>query len=145
MHRRIKGWVEKGCPNAAHRDVLLDAEMAAYKGKPKMAKVKYKTAINLSARGGLLLDAGLSCERYDEFLLETQVGSQDNEDAIFQLRRAIQYYQEVGAQRKVIQVDEKFAHLWPPPTETERNDRVGEAVSVLSFDVSVNSSFYAAE
>lgn len=145
MHRLIKGWVEKGCPNAAHLDALLDAEMAAYKGKAKMAKEKYKTFINLSARGGLLLDAGLSCERYGEFLLGTQVGSRNDEDAIFQLRRAIQYYQEVGAQRKVVQVDEKFAHLWSPPTETARNDRVGEAVSVNSFDVSVNSSFYPAE
>lgn len=113
MHKRVKKWATKGNPNANHFDALFEAELAAFRGKTFAAISKYETAVLLSARSGLLVDAALCSERFAEFLLQQQ---DREDDAKFRFEQAIAFYKEVGAFRKADSLSQEQAALWPPPS-----------------------------
>eukprot|EP00977_Amphora_coffeiformis_P012111 scaffold2989_cov184-Amphora_coffeaeformis.AAC.7 len=113
-HKVIKRWIEQGCPNVSYYDALLEAEYAACQGRKFLARQKYDIAIVISARGGLLLDAGFAAERLGEYLLEI---GEPNDDALFQLKRAAQYYEEIGAHGKASQLLRKHSGLVSLPDQ----------------------------
>ena len=113
IRRRVKNWIAKGNPNLGHVDILLEAEHAALKRKPSLARQKFELAVFLSARSGLMLDAGLASELFGEYCLELG----DVGDATFHLKDAIKFYTDVGAAGKVRQLSVKYSDLLPRPTE----------------------------
>lgn len=113
MYRRVKDWISQGNPNVNHIAALLEAEIEALKNKPFNAISKYEAAILLSARSGLLMEAGIASERLAELLLECK----RTDDAKYRFENAIAYYTEVGALLKVDLLQAERAELWPRPTD----------------------------
>jgi len=113
-HKVIKGWIEQGCPNVSYYDALLEAEYAACQGRKFLARQKYDIAIVISGRTGLLLDAGFAAERLGEYLLDI---GEPKDDALFQLKRAHQYYSEIGAHGKVSQLLRRHSGLVSLPEQ----------------------------
>ena len=114
IHRRVKRWVADGNPNVKHYDILFDAEKAALCGDSEVAIQAYEKVIILSARGGMLLEAGLSSERLADLYLEK--GEVD--DAKFRLEQAWRYYSSFCAHRKVWLLQDRYKKLLrPKPSE----------------------------
>ena len=97
IHRHIKKWVAKGNPNVIHYNMLFDAEKEALCGRKKAAVEMYEKVIIMSARGGLLLEAGLASERLACLLLDHK----EHDDARFRLQEACKYYTDLGVVNKV--------------------------------------------
>lgn len=112
IRKRIKSWIDNGNPSVAHLDAFFDAELAALNGKHFAAIDKYQVSVIMSARRGLLLDAGLFSEIFGEYVL----GRGDKDEAAFRLQEAIKYYAEFGAKRKVAMIEKKHGYLWPKPS-----------------------------
>jgi hypothetical protein len=115
----IKSWVNQGNPNVQHYLALLDAEMAALKGKIQSAERHFQDAVITAARGGFVHDAALASERYGEFLLndKPQPCELDKREASYRFGEAIKYYSDWGAVSKVASLQKKYADLWKPPGE----------------------------
>merc|ERR1712118_577300 len=94
----IKSWAQQGNCNVCHFQSFLEAEMAAYHGRVKIAEEKYQSTILIASRAGFIQDAALANERYGEFLLQD---ADDQRRARFRLRKAVSLYREWGALRKV--------------------------------------------
>ena len=110
---KLKKWRNDGCPNVLHHCSFIDAEFEATKGNISAAIKHFETAVLMSARGGLLLDAALVSERFGELYLENG----DNENAPFRFGQAIQYYKDSDAYGKVDDMEGKYAELMPKPKE----------------------------
>jgi hypothetical protein len=115
----IKSWVNQGNPNVQHYLALLDAEMAALKGKIQSAERHFQDAVITAARGGFVRDAALASERYGEFLLndKPQPCEFDKQEALYRFGEAVKYYSDWGAVSKVASLQKKYADLWKPPGE----------------------------
>lgn len=106
---RIRRWSEGGCPNVAHFEHLLQAELAAYKGNKFHARNEFEASCVLAARNGFIQDAAFANERYGEFLFEEM---DDKASAVAIMRESIKLYDEWGAKAKVEQVLCKYGSLW---------------------------------
>ena len=87
------------------QEALLEAEVLAMNGA-KMEEVveKYRAAAVVSARSGFVHDAALVNERHAEYMLECC----DRKEASFLLRKAIELYEEWGAETKVSHLKQKY-------------------------------------
>ncbi len=126
----IKSWVKQGNPNVQHYLALLDAEMAALKGKIQSAERHFQDAVITAARGGFVHDAALASERYGEFLLndKPQPCELDKQEALYRFSEAIKYYSDWGAVSKVasLQKSMQTLNLWKPPGEVSTFIQSGE-------------------
>jgi hypothetical protein len=111
---KVRKWVEKGNPNVVHHEALLEAEMAALRGKKYNARKQYEIATVLASRQGFIHDAAMANERYGEFLLNDML---DREEAAYRLEEAVKLYKEWGAHAKADILLEKYADLWPKPSQ----------------------------
>jgi hypothetical protein len=114
VHRTIKKWRRNGNPNVGHYEKILNAELAALQGNVDAAEGWYQSAVVLASRSGFVRDAALANERYGEFLLNDRHNASE---AVYKFEEACKLYAEWGAYRKVDAVREKYASLWPRPTE----------------------------
>ena len=110
------GIAKCGNPNVIHLVKLVDAEDAAIGTKSRKRAVKlYEEAITLAGRGGFVQDVALANERLADYLLWSSNGNsgeadnEDKEEAKFRLGKAIEYYTEWGAHRKVQLLQSKLA------------------------------------
>jgi hypothetical protein len=112
----IKSWLNQGDPDVRHYLALLDAEMAALKGKIQSAENFFQDAVIAAACGGFIHDAALASERYGEFLLndKPQPCELDKQEAL---------YSDWGAVSKVASLQEKYAYL--------RKSPAGEVLSLI--------------
>jgi hypothetical protein len=126
----IKSWVKQGNPNVQHYLALLDAEMAALKGKIQSAEKLFQDAVISAARGGFVHDAALASERYGEFLLndKPQPCELDKQEALYRFGEASKYYSDWGAVSKVasLQKSMQTLNLWEPPGEVSTFIQSGE-------------------
>lgn len=79
MLNTAKEYHKKGNPNTLHHYMALEAEMNVLSGGRQhyyTAAARYKTAIDLATKKGLLQDAALLSERYGIFL-QTQMGNKE--------------------------------------------------------------------
>lgn len=72
-------------------------------GNLVLASNHYKNAIRLAGRRGFISDQAMAHERFGEHMLTLD----DTNDAIYHITRAIQLYEEWGAEGKVAQVKEQ--------------------------------------
>jgi hypothetical protein len=109
----IKSWVNQGNPDVQHYLALLDAEMAALKGKIQRAERLFQDAVISAARGGFVHDAALASERYGEFLLndKPQPSELDKQEALYRFGEAIKYYSDWGAVSKVASLQNNMRAL----------------------------------
>lgn len=118
----IKKWTERGNPNVAHFERLLQAELLAYQGKIYLAKNAFEAGTVLAARGGFIHDSAFASERFGEFLLEAMG---DEENAVYKFKAALSLYEEWGAVAKVEHLRSKYESWLSVPTTI---------VSLSSFD-----------
>ncbi|KAG7339133.1 multi-sensor signal transduction multi-kinase [Nitzschia inconspicua] len=101
QHKFLRRWSDrpkdKINQNFVHREVLLSAELDAFCGKIESAFHKYKVAIRMAGRCGIIQDQALANERYAALCREQ--GNHD--DYIFRINAAIRLYSEWGAFAKV--------------------------------------------
>jgi hypothetical protein len=107
MLKKVNKWVLQGNPNVLHLKALFEAEFNAWRGMNGKALAKYHQAIVISARSGLLMDAGICSERMADFLLE--IGQSD--DAAFRLNQAVLYFLDVKATQKVASLQQQYPEL----------------------------------
>ncbi|KAL3918101.1 MAG: hypothetical protein SGILL_004399, partial [Bacillariaceae sp.] len=93
-------WTKSGGSNLVHLLQILDAEDAAFHGKKQKAAEMFEKAILSAVRGGFVQNAGLANERYAVLLKE--MGRE--EDSKFYKDKAIGYFREWGAWRRVEQL-----------------------------------------
>lgn len=91
--------MKQGNPNVQHYLTLLNAEQAALNKDKKQAEKLYQESIVYAAKTGQLSHAALSNERYSDYLLHE---CHDLQEATYRLDEAIRYYQDWGAQAKVV-------------------------------------------
>ena len=103
-HKYIRDIGKKGNPNFVHYEELIDAELAASKGRKLVAIKHYESAILLAARRGIVHDQGVANERLADFMLDCG----DINEAKYRWNRAIELYTEWGATAKVKQVTAKL-------------------------------------
>jgi histidine kinase len=106
----IKSWGDQGNPDVRHYLALLDAEMAALKGKIQTAEKHFQDAVITAARGGFIHDAALASERYGEFLLndKPQPCELDKREASYRFGEAVKYYSDWGADSKVASLQNRM-------------------------------------
>lgn len=121
----LSKWVKLGAVNLVHQLAILEAEEAAFKGQPKLVKIKYDQAIVLSGRGGFLQDCGIAHERYAVFLLSRmeELGGEGGGNGMVpssgpyldakmevthHVEQAIKYFTAWGAHRKAKLLREKY-------------------------------------
>lgn len=96
MLTTAKEYHKKGNPNTLHHYMALEAESHALSGGRQhccIAESRYKTAIDYSAKKGLLQDAALLSERYGMFL-QAQTGK--DEAGNQQLLKSKKWFKEWG-------------------------------------------------
>ena len=103
----IAKWVRSGAINLVHELLILDAEEAVVKQLKKQIGKAYKQAISAAARGGFLQDAGIANERYATYLMSQDMLG----DAGFYMKKAVQYYTDWGAARKVELLEQKYGEI----------------------------------
>jgi histidine kinase len=89
--------------------------MDALNGKTHEAKVKYEVAILISGRRGLIQDRALAHERFGEYYLELE----DQNEANYQMHKAVELYEEWGALAKCRQLRQKYSESFRPPAAIE--------------------------
>ena len=92
----IRKWVKRGNVNVIHYLHLLEAELAVLNGNSNMAEDSYTLAITVAEKNGLIQDQALSHE------LASAAGIDNRGD--YHMKRAIKYYSEWGATKKVSQL-----------------------------------------
>ncbi|KAG7343689.1 multi-sensor signal transduction multi-kinase [Nitzschia inconspicua] len=101
QHKFLRSWSDrpkdKINPNFVHREVLLSAELDAFRGKIESAFQKYEVAIRMAGRSGIVQDQALTNERYAALCLEQG----NHEEYYFRMNAAICLYSEWGASAKV--------------------------------------------
>jgi hypothetical protein len=93
---------------------MLNTELAALEGKLDAAEGGYQSAVVLASRSGFVSDAALANRQYGEFLLNDR---ENVSEAVYKFQEACELYAEWGAYRKVDELREKHASLWPQQTE----------------------------
>lgn len=91
---KMDRWFQSGNPNVHAYYYMLQAEQAASRNNHKDAESFYKEAVVAAARTGQLHVAGLSSERYADFLLTEK---KDLEESLYQKEQAIRFYLAWGA------------------------------------------------
>lgn len=96
------------CPqNFAHKQALINAEIAYLEGDMLKAMDEYETAISLAKKYEFYQNLALSAELAGRFWLERE----KSEIAQLYLRKAYYYYQLWGAKVKIQQLSEKYLKL----------------------------------
>ena len=106
---------QKGNPNYAHLEKLLDAEYAALRGRKLIAKKCYQDAVTLAARSGIVHEQAVINERFGD-------GCGDSSEAQYRFKCAIDLYKEWGALVKVDLVEQKLSSCMD---QTEMGPRIG--------------------
>jgi len=107
-HKILKGWAKDGCVNVVHYVAILDAELAILNRAPSdSVHDLYHKAILLSARGGMVHDAAVVCERFAMYLHSEG----ETIDAGRRYEQAIQYYEEWGFTWKSKHLAREFKDL----------------------------------
>ena len=109
-HGHVKSLERNGSVSYKHISHIVDAELAALKGKRVQAKQHYEAAILTSARRGAVNYQGIANERFGDYMLDCG----DTDEAEYRWKNAIELYQYWGACAKVQQVEEKLASLYQP-------------------------------
>ena len=93
LHHFVHRWSHRATahnPNALHLEMLLSAELDASRGKTSSAYAKYKSAILMAGRIGLIQDQALSNERFASYCQQQH----DVEEAEYRLKCAMGLYTE---------------------------------------------------
>lgn len=106
-HKYIKKLGRRGNPNFLHLEQLLEAELAALRGRKLAAKKHFETAFVLSARMGNVNDQAFCNERFADYMFE--IGNHD--EAEYRYKKAVQLYREWGAVVKVDQLTRQLSSL----------------------------------
>jgi predicted ATPase len=100
----MKKWASCCAENFAHKQRLMEAELARVNGEDSAARGLYKDAVTSARNAGFLLNATLSSELAGRFELER---GREGEAATW-LRAAREGYEKWGARAKVKAMDEEF-------------------------------------
>ncbi len=99
------------CPqNFAHKQLLMEAELAHMANESSEAQHLYEEAVTSANEAGFPLNAALGSELAGRFQLE--LGQQS--EAVKWLRAAHEGYAKWGAHAKVKAMDEEFKAIFPP-------------------------------
>jgi hypothetical protein len=87
------------------KQFLLEAELAAVRGKHDCAQQKYICAVAVASDNGIVLDHAIACERAGRYMM---MSMRDEESANEYFRKAHASYREWGAYCKVEQLEKEM-------------------------------------
>ncbi|KAG7359303.1 multi-sensor signal transduction multi-kinase [Nitzschia inconspicua] len=109
LRSKIKTWSKAGNPNVIRYELLVDAELLAWKGKHQEAIKLYEDVIRTNVRGGCQNDAALACERLADLYAHHMKNRDD--DARYRLNQARRCWDDWGAKAKVMQMDDFYGSI----------------------------------
>ena len=138
LSSKVKSWAHKGNPNLVHYVPLLDAEVAASRGRRAEAAKYYNSAITAVGRLGMPHEHAIVNERFGEFLL-LLVG--DRDEAKYRLETATELYREWGAMGKVEQMNSFYLPVWTLPLDISFRHAGGLAIDMSSLHLDTGAVF----
>jgi histidine kinase len=119
-------WANFNPVNFLHIQLLMDAELESHQNQVKNANALYEQSFKLAQTNGWRADAAFTLERYAKHCLKNNMSLVATEC----LLQSIALYQEWGATRKALFLQEKYATLLSLKTTNHLNTNILESKNV---------------
>jgi hypothetical protein len=113
-HRRMHGWLEKGCQTCHPHYMLLSAELGTFKSSEPKTRKFYEEAIKVARRTGMTHLEAIGNERLGALL--HNMGERHVWDG--HVKRAHELYFESGALGKCIDLESRYGRLFESSTHS---------------------------
>ena len=109
--KKMKKWAHHAPANHLHRYLLVEAEIASFKGNHLQACTLYEKAVQAAHENGFIQDEAIACERAAYFYIA--LGNESI--ASVYIAKAQSNYQRWGAIAKVKAIRESYSQFYNPP------------------------------
>ena len=116
-YKIVKVWCKNGNPNTQHYKSLFNAQRSILRKNHRDAKRFFRQATTISARSGFVHDAAISSEIYGKFLTSI---CDDPQGGLYHIGKAVEFYAEWGAEKKVEILMEKYPGIDSSTTTADR-------------------------